>query len=89
MVSEALRVEKNRPVGYGPPFRVTAGLTRQSDAAKKTAFDRHAKIGETLRRLMRLLVNSGFSGPVCFLLADLSIVRQGKRKVKVELSICP
>nr|DAV31716.1 MAG TPA: hypothetical protein [Caudoviricetes sp.] len=35
MVSEALRVEKNRPVGYGPPFRVTAGLTRQSDAAQK------------------------------------------------------
>ena len=49
---------------------------------KKTAFDRHAKIGETLRRLMRLLVNSGFSGPVCFLLADRAIVRQGKRKVK-------
>lgn len=87
MVSEALRVEKNRPVGYGPPFRVTAGLTRQSDAAKKTAFDRHAKIGETLRRLMRLLVNSGFSGPVCFLLADLSIVRQGKRKVKAVQKI--
>lgn len=31
---------------------------------------------------VRLLISSGFSGPVCFLLADVGIVRQGKRKVK-------